>query len=202
MSCYWSFRIFPLSPNRFLLIRVKGMSWRTYQVPDNHSSQQRVWKTDHYYCPHFLQKVESFIWRRSDSMVDFQNCGAFENQTVREIFFKTVHYLVGWQKPENILGSSGAVWRIRISISQELLISTFSWMISKFGQQIYIDIKRFSHVMYKIPFKSLGWWVVVGEWVEFMPTQSNFAKRWTEICAAIVPIWAQANCFSKVANIL
>ena len=26
MSCYWSFRIFPLSPNRFLLIRVKGVS--------------------------------------------------------------------------------------------------------------------------------------------------------------------------------
>ena len=110
--CYSSFRIFPLSPKTFLLILVKGVSWRTYQVPDNHSSQQRVWKTDHYYCPHFLQKVESFIWRRSDSMVDFQNCGAFENQTVREIFFKTVHHLVGWQKSENILGSSGAVWPV------------------------------------------------------------------------------------------
>ena len=37
------------------------------------------------------------------------------------------------------------------------------------------DIKRFSHVMYKIPFKSLAWWVVVGDWVEFMPTQNNVA---------------------------
>ena len=75
-------------------------------------------------------------------------------------------------------------------------------MISKFGQQIYIDIKRFSHVIYKIPFKSVAWLVVVGEWVEFMATQSNFAKRWTEICAAIVPICAHANYFFEVANIL
>ena len=79
--CYSSFRIFPLSPKTFLLILVKGVSWRTYQVPDNHSSQ-------HYYCPHVLQKVENFIWRRSDSMVDFQNCGSWRIKQSEKSSFK------------------------------------------------------------------------------------------------------------------